>query len=183
MFDEIESLFNGIEEGAIRTREIVMGLKNFSRLDEDVFKQANIHEGINSTLVLLKNKFKNRISIHKDYGELPTIECLPGKINQVFMNILNNAIQAIEDSGEIYIRTFAENDKVKISIRDTGVGMTEGVKKHIFEPFFTTKDVGAGTGLGLSISFGIIEKHNGKIDVKSEPEKGTEFTITLPVSQ
>lgn len=183
LFDEIESLFNGIEEGAIRTREIVMGLKNFSRLDEDVFKQANIHEGINSTLVLLKNKFKNRISIHKDYGELPTIECLPGKINQVFMNILNNAIQAIEDSGEIYIRTFAENDKVKISIRDTGVGMTEGVKKHIFEPFFTTKDVGAGTGLGLSISFGIIEKHNGKIDVKSEPEKGTEFTITLPVSQ
>ena len=183
LFEEIDQLLGGIEEGAKRTRDIVAGLRNFSRLDEDDFKQADIHEGLDSTLILLKNKLKNRITVQKQYDKIPKIECLPGKLNQVFMNILNNAAQAIEDQGEIIIKTLLKDDKIIISIKDNGPGIPEETKKHIFEPFFTTKDVGAGTGLGLSISKGIIDKHEGTIEVYSEPGQGTEFIITLPKFQ
>ena len=144
---------------------------------------ADIHDGIDSTLILLFNKTKNRITVHKDYGDLPAVECLPSKLNQVFMNILTNSIQAIEDKGDIYIQTISSGIGVKIVVRDTGIGMTPEVKKHIFEPFYTTKEVGSGTGLGLSISYGIIEQHGGNIDVISEPGKGTEFIISLPITQ
>lgn len=181
--DEIKSLMEGIIEGAHRSSDIVKGLRSFSRLDDDNFKIAELHDGIDSTLILLYNKTKNRINVHKDYGDLPPIECFPSKINQVFMNILTNSIQAIEDKGDIYIETISSGIGVKIIIRDTGVGMTAEVKKHIFEPFFTTKEVGSGTGLGLSISYGIIEQHKGNIDVISEPGKGTEFIISLPITQ
>lgn len=193
LFEEVDMLLNGIEEGANRTKEIVLGLRTFSRMDEDDFKDADIHQGLDSTLTLLGNKLKNRIEVHKDYGNLPTIQCLPGKINQVFMNILTNAIQAIESEGAIYIKTAFEDgsaskdpfkrpvDKVNISIRDTGKGMDMATAKRIFEPFFTTKPVGEGTGLGLSITYGIIEQHKGSIQVESEPGKGTTFVIKLPV--
>jgi two-component system, NtrC family, sensor kinase len=111
------------------------------------------------------------------------VDCFPGQINQVFMNILSNAIQAISGEGRILIKSWQADDKVKISIKDTGAGMTEDVRKKIFDPFFTTKDVGKGTGLGLSISYRIIQKHNGEIEVFSKPGAGTEFLITIPIKQ
>jgi signal transduction histidine kinase len=182
LFEEIKSLLDGIEEGALRTREIVIGLRNFSRMDEDAIKTANINEGIDSTLMLLRNKLKNKIIIKKEYGQIPPIECYAGKLNQVFMNILNNAADAIQDEGKIIIRTWASDDHVYISIKDNGIGMQENIRKRIFEPFYTTKEVGQGTGLGLSISFGIIEKHKGTISVKSKKNEGSEFIIQLPIN-
>jgi len=185
LYKEIETLTNGIEEGAERTKQIVLGLRSFSRIDEDEFKMLDIHEGIDSTLMLLRNKIKNRIEVHKNYGKLPQVECMPGKLNQVFMNIINNASEAIPDKGEIFITTSVntKGNFVKISIKDSGIGMTEVVKRRIFEPFFTTKEIGKGTGLGMSISFGIIEQHNGDITIESKENKGSEFIITLPVKQ
>ncbi|MDP1727078.1 MAG: ATP-binding protein, partial [Bacteroidota bacterium] len=140
-----------------------------------------LEEGIDSTLVILGNQVKNRVEIIKNYGNLPEILCYPGQLNQVFMNILANAADAIEGEGEIYIKTWQQDQSVCISFRDTGKGMPEEVRAHIFEPFFTTKPVGKGTGLGMSISFGIINTHNGTITVKSEPGTGTEFIISLPI--
>jgi signal transduction histidine kinase len=183
LIKEIKDLLKGIREGAHRSGEIVKGLRSFSRLDEEEFTLANIHDGIDSTLILLYNKIKNRITVHKEYGDIPNIECLPSKLNQVFMNILTNSIQAIENNGEIFIKTVSSKIVIKIIIKDSGVGMSPEVKEHIFEPFYTTKEVGKGIGLGLSISYGIIEQHNGNIDVISEPGKGTEFIISLPIIQ
>ena len=180
---EVNDLLKGMEEGAKRTSEIVKGLRNFSRLDQNVFLSANINESLDSCLVLLHNSYKNRIKIVRQFGEIPEVDCLPGQINQVFMNILSNAIQAIPGEGTIFVKTWHVDAMVKISIRDTGTGMTEDVQKKIFDPFFTTKGVGKGTGLGMSISFGIIQKHNGKIELFSKPGEGTEFVITIPVNQ
>ena len=180
---EVKQLLNGIEEGARRTMEIVRSLRNFSRLDEGEKKLADINEGIDSTLLMLRNQLKNRIEIEKEFGSLPQLLCYPGKLNQVFMNILNNAGQSIEGQGKIFIFTEYKNNNIIIKIKDSGKGMSKKVASHIFEPFFTTKDVGKGTGLGLSISYGIIQEHNGEIKVKSAVGKGTEFTITLPVTE
>jgi signal transduction histidine kinase len=178
---EIGNLIDSIKHGTERTSEIVRGLRTFSRLDEDVLKIANIHEGLDSTLILLRNKYKQRIEIEKHYGAIPEIECYPGQLNQVFMNILSNAIDAINDKGTITISTSKSNGKVQISIKDTGKGIPENIRTKIFEPFFTTKEVGHGTGLGLSISHGIIEKHKGTIEVKSEAGKGTVIILSLPL--
>lgn len=178
---EITELLNGIAIGASRTTEIVKGLRNFSRLDQNVLKKADVNEGLESTLVLLHSAYKDRITVIKELGSLPEIDCYPGQLNQVFMNILSNAIQAINAEGQITIQTSMLDNMVKISISDDGQGMTEVTKQKIFDPFFTTKDVGQGTGLGLSISYGIIEKHNGKIEVTSTLGQGTTFTITLPI--
>jgi ligand-binding sensor domain-containing protein/signal transduction histidine kinase len=182
LLEEIDNLLKGIGEGAVRTAEIVRGLRNFSRLDENELKLADINEGLESTLLILKNKFKNRIQIRKTFSDIPQIYCYPGKLNQVFMNILNNAMQAIPETGIIEIKTYSENGEVAVSIRDNGVGMPGEVKKRIFEPFYTTKEVGRGTGLGLSISYGIIEKHHGTISVHSKEGEGTEFIIRLPAT-
>jgi two-component system, NtrC family, sensor kinase len=181
LVDEINGLLKGIEVGAARTTEIVKGLRNFSRLDQSDLKKANINEGIESTLVLLHSFYKDRITVVKNFGEIPEIDCYPGQLNQVFMNILSNSIQAIDEQGMITITTALLPDQLMISIIDNGHGMSEEVRKKIFDPFFTTKEVGKGTGLGLSITYGIIEKHNGKIEVKSEIGKGTEFIIYLPL--
>ena len=183
ILQEIKQLLNGIEEGAKRTIEIVRGLRNFSRLDESDKKLSDINEGIESTLLMLRNQLKNRIEVIKEFGSIPQILCYPGKLNQVFMNILNNASQSIEGEGEIIISTTYGNKNVFISIKDSGKGMSKKIMDHIFEPFYTTKDVGKGTGLGLSISYGIVQEHNGKIEVKSELSTGTEFIITLPVEE
>ncbi|MGK2864128.1 MAG: ATP-binding protein [Chitinophagaceae bacterium] len=180
---EVNNLLKGIEDGAKRTSEIVKGLRNFSRLDQNVFRKASLNECIESTLTLLQSTYKNRIEIVKQMGDLPEVDCFPGQINQVLMNILSNAVQAIPASGTIFIKTWQVNDMVKISIKDTGTGMTNEVRKKIFDPFFTTKEVGKGTGLGLAISFGIIQKHNGEIEVFSKPGDGTEFIIRIPVNQ
>lgn len=186
--DEIGSLVKGIQEGAERTAEIVQGLRNFSRLDESEVKKADIHEGLESTLLLLKNNLPSNIRIQKIFAPNGEIECFPGKLNQVFMNILSNGIQAIrmkdaqlqqEQEEWISIRTVDQGDKLDIHIRDTGIGMSEEVKQKIFDPFFTTKDVGEGTGLGLSIVYKIIQKHGGRIEVVSSPGAGAEFIISL----
>jgi signal transduction histidine kinase len=180
---EINKLIETIKNGTNRTTEIVKGLRTFSRLDEDILKMADIHEGLDSTLILLHNKYKNRIEIVKNYGNLPLIECYPGQLNQVFMNILSNAIEAIEDKGKITVCTSISNGFIKVSIKDSGLGIPENVREKIFDPFYTTKGVGKGTGLGLSISQSIIEKHKGSINVNSEEGNGSEFIIMLPVKQ
>jgi signal transduction histidine kinase len=183
LMKEIAKLMEGIEDGAERSGRIVKGLRSFSRLDEEQCQMYQIHEGIDSTLVLLHNKMKNKIKVRKEYGDIGEIECFPGKLNQVFMNVFTNSIQAMEDGGELYIQTLASGSGIKVFIRDNGSGMSPEVKKHIFDPFYTTKDVGKGTGLGLSISYGIIEQHHGTIEVISEPGKGSEFIIILPGTQ
>jgi signal transduction histidine kinase len=180
---EINKLIESIKNGTNRTTEIVRGLRTFSRLDEDILKMADIHEGLDSTLILLHNKYKNRIEIIRNFGNLPLVECYPGQLNQVFMNILSNAVDAIDDKGTITISTSISDRFIQISIKDTGQGIPENIREKIFDPFFTTKGIGKGTGLGLSISQSIIEKHNGSINIKSEIGKGSEFIIMLPVKQ
>ncbi len=152
-------------------------------MDDEQIATGNIHEGIDSTLTLLSSEIGAGITIKKEYGDLPDIECFPGKLNQVFMNILSNAIQAIDGKGEISIETALEDKNVVISVRDSGKGMPGEVRKRIFEPFFTTKKMGKGSGLGLAISYNIITQHHGKISVDSEPGEGTEFIIAIPVKQ
>ncbi|HEY0670080.1 MAG TPA: 7TM diverse intracellular signaling domain-containing protein [Sphingobacteriaceae bacterium] len=184
---EINHLLKGINEGASRTAEIVKGLRIFSRLDEDDFKRASVNEGLDSTLIIVNNLLDNKIKVIKDYGDIPLIECYPGKLNQVFLNILSNGIHAIKQrhkdapGGEIKISTRAENESVLITIGDNGTGMDETTKKKVFEPFFTTKDVGEGTGLGMSIVYNTIKRHEGEIEIHSTPGVGTEFVIKLPV--
>jgi two-component system NtrC family sensor kinase len=178
----LDKLAEAIGEGAQRTAQIVKNLRTFSRLDEAELKTADLHQALDVTLSLLHNQTKDRILIVRDYGDVPAVECYVSQINQVFMNLLVNAIQAIDDDGTITLTTSRDgDDRVRISISDTGVGMSEDVRQKIFDPFFTTKPVGQGTGLGLSITHGIMAKHRGTIDVESEPGRGTEFILTLPV--
>ena len=178
---DIETLISESIEGSRRVKDVVLTLRNFSRLDEAELKRVDLHEGLDATLLLLNNEIKNRIQVHKNYGELPPVMCHPGQINQVFMNLLVNAIQAIEGKGNIWIQTRKEKDRVVIEIRDDGRGIPKAVQDKIFDPFFTTKPVGEGTGLGLSICYRIIQNHRGSIEVESEEGKGSVFRIILPV--
>ncbi|WP_432714068.1 7TM diverse intracellular signaling domain-containing protein [Pedobacter sp.] len=185
--EEIASLLSGISEGAKRTAEIIRSLRNFSRIDESDTKPVDLNEGLDSTLVLIRSTFPHQLKIKKEYGDIPPVDCMPGKINQVFMNLITNAVHAIkskpilQDEEFLTVKTWREDNLVKISIKDTGSGMPDEVKQKIFEPFYTTKDVGEGTGLGLSIVFRIIENHQGSIDVLTKINQGTEFIITLPL--
>lgn len=185
---EIEFLLKGINEGSSRTAEIVRGLRIFSRVDEDDIKMADVNEGLDSTIVICNNLLGSKIKITKNYTTDAVIECYPGKLNQVFMNMLSNAIYATkakfkeEAGGEIQIETQKQNGNLIIVVKDNGIGMDELTKKRLFEPFFTTKPVGEGTGLGLSIAFNTIKKHNGTIEVNSKIGIGTEFIIQVPVS-
>lgn len=165
-----------------RINTLVKSLKNFARLDEAAFQEADLQEGILSTLDLIRHEIKNRIEVVTDFGGLPRIKCKPNALNQVFMNILVNACQSIDDKGEITITTGVEGDKAFVKIKDTGRGIAKENLEKIFDPGFTTKGVGIGTGLGLSISYEIIAEHKGEISVESEVGKGTEFTIQLPIS-
>jgi len=183
---EIRHLLNGIYNGASRTAEIVKGLRIFSRLDEDDLKRADLNEGIDSSMIILNNQLGN-IQVIKEYGDLPLVECYPGKLNQVFLNILSNGIYAVhkqfgsKSGGEIRITTGANHENVEIRFKDNGIGIAEENQKKIFDPFFTTKDVGEGTGLGMSIAYNTIKRHNGSIRINSSPGNGAEFIITLPV--
>ncbi|RMF55476.1 MAG: GAF domain-containing protein, partial [Calditrichaeota bacterium] len=179
--EDINSLISESMEGSKRVKEVVQNLRNFSRLDEAEWKTANLHEGLDSTLMLLANEVKNRITVHKEYGQIPEIYCNPGQLNQVFMNLLLNACQAIEKKGDIWIRTRSTGKHVEIEIEDNGKGMPVEIQNRIFDPFFTTKPVGSGTGLGLSISYKIIEQHGGRLTFTSTPGKGTCFKISLPI--
>jgi signal transduction histidine kinase/Flp pilus assembly protein TadD len=185
---DINALVKDIKVGAVRTTEIVKGLRNFSRLDEGKPKYGDIHNDLDAALMLLRAKLVKNITVSKKYGEkIPEIPALHGQLNQVFTNIIANAIHAMPNGGKLTIMTKMVHQEgvnlVSISIKDSGTGMPEQVKAKIFEPFFTTKDVGEGTGLGLSISYGIIRNHRGSIEVHSEIGKGTEFIITLPISE
>jgi signal transduction histidine kinase len=165
-----------------RIAEIVKSLKSFARLDEAEFQDADVHEGLESTLSLLHHELKNRIEVRKSYGDIPKIPCYPNQLNQVFMNVLSNAGQAIIDRGVITITTKRHGDNAVITISDDGCGIDTDTLDRIFDPGFTTKGVGVGTGLGLSITYNIIKRHNGDIAVESEPGRGSTVTITLPTT-
>lgn len=190
LFTEINQLLKGIDEGAIRTVEIVKGLKTFAHIDETGFKSTNLIEGLDSTLIILNSSIKSgKIKVIKEYDSMfPKINCLGGQINQVFMNIINNAIQAMAEINDpqkenvLTIRTTTKDNNAIIGIKDNGPGISDKIKNKIFDPFFTTKAVGSGTGLGLSISYTIIKDHKGEITIESEVGKDTEFIISLPIT-
>ncbi len=180
---DLPDLVRESQEGAERVRRIVQDLKEFSYVNEAEWQLADLHQGLNSTLNIVCNEIKYKAEVHKEYGDLPQVECIASQINQVFMNLLVNAAQAIEKQGIITLRTDHNESEVWIEVSDTGEGIAEDKLKHIFEPFYTTKPVGVGTGLGLSLSYTIIKKHHGRIEVASEPGNGTRFTLFLPIKQ
>jgi len=181
--EDLDALLRESQEGIVRVKQIVQDLKDFSHVDESEWQWADLHRGIDSTLNIVNNEIKYKAEVTKEYGDLPQVECIISQINQVVMNLLVNAAHAIEERGTIVIRTGTENEGVWIEIEDSGSGMSEETAGRIFDPFYTTKPVGSGTGLGLSLSYGIIQRHNGTIDVKSELGKGTTFRIWLPIEQ
>ena len=171
-----------IKDAGKRVARIVRSLRNFARLDESGFQTVDIHEGIDSTLDLVQHQMKGRIEVIKDYGDnVGNVECYPNQLNQVFMNLLVNAAQAIDDTGAITITTESVDNELTISIQDTGRGISEEHLERIFDPGFTTKSVDVGTGLGLAISYKIIENHGGRIEVESEPRAGSTFKVIIPV--
>ena len=183
VYEQAPLLYRNSIEGIDRIQDLILSLKNFSRVDEASFKLTNINENIESTLKIAGHLFKGGIQVIKEFGSLPDVMAYPAQLNQVFLNLITNAVQAVDErTGRITIRTMQQGDSVVIKIADNGKGIPPENLKRIFEPFFTTKDVGQGTGLGLSIVYKIIEKHKGKIDVQSQVGKGTEFTITLPIN-
>ncbi len=166
-----------------RAGTIVTDLRRFARLDEAEFGRVDLHECLDRTLSLLARQLGSSVQIHKEYGDLPLVDCYPKQLNQAFMNLLMNAAQAIEEeTGEILIKTACQKDQVLVEIRDTGKGIPEEQLEKIFDPGFTTKGVGVGTGLGLSIVYQIIERHQGRIEVKSQVGRGASFTVWLPVA-
>ena len=194
LLDDLPKMLSSMQVGATRIRDIVRSLRNFSRLDESEMKEVNIHEGIDSTLMILEHRLKAQperpaaIQIVKEYGELPLVECYAGLLNQVFMNIIANAIDVLQDNTQnpkiIRIRTGVEDNFAAIAIGDNGAGISDKVKQRIFDPFFTTKPIGSGTGMGLAISHSIIvEKHKGEIKCLSQVGKGTEFTLKVPIKR
>lgn len=182
ILEDLRGLIGESLDGTERVKDIVQGLKSFSRIDNADEASADLHDGIDSTLKVVANELKYNCTIEKEYGELPAVRCNLAKINQVFMNLLVNAGQAMEEQGTITIRTSVEAGYARIDFQDTGSGIPEDKIGSIFDPFFTTKDVGSGTGLGLSISHGIVEEHNGTLTVESKVGVGTTFTIRLPIT-
>jgi len=182
ILDDLPSLIAESLDGVERVRKIVQNLKSFSRVDQSDYSLADINQCLDDTLNIIWNELKYKCTVKKDYGDLPQTRCYPQQLNQVFMNLLVNAAQAIESKGEIAITTRASETEITIAIADSGSGIPPEVLNRIFEPFFTTKEVGKGTGLGLSIVYDIVtKKHGGKIEVTSEPGKGTTFVVTLPI--
>jgi two-component system NtrC family sensor kinase len=180
--DDLLALIRESQEGTARVKQIVQDLKDFSHVDEAAWQWADLHRGIDSTLNVVRNEIKYKAEVVKAFGELPEVRCLPAQINQVLMNLLVNAAQAIPDKGTITIRTGQAEGWVWMEVEDTGIGIAAENLRHLFEPFFTTKPVGKGTGLGLSVSYGIVEKHGGRIEVTSRPGQGSTFRIWLPVA-
>jgi signal transduction histidine kinase len=184
LIGDLDSIIADCREGSERICDVVKNLRLFSRLDEAEIKKIDIHSGIDSTVRLLSRYFSGgQLSIRRDYSNLPLINCYAGQLNQVWMNLLVNAAQAVSDHGEVGIATRFDEDSVIVSISDNGTGIPEDQLSRIFDPFFTTKPVGEGTGLGLSISYGIIERHRGTINVESQVGVGTTFTVRIPISQ
>ena len=181
ILSDIDDLLSETQEGTDRVKEIVKNLKSFARIDEVEIREGDINEGIQSALKMVHNEIKYKGEANTNFGEIPAIRCYPGQLNQVFLNILVNAAQALEKGGKITVTTLLEEENIKIIFADTGTGIAPEHLPKLFDPFFTTKEVGKGTGLGLSISHGIIKKHGGKILVDSKLGEGTVFTIYLPL--
>ncbi|MFP5271576.1 sensor histidine kinase [Coleofasciculus sp.] len=185
--EDFPKIMNSMQVGTERIRQIILSLRNFSRLDEADMKQVDIHEGIDNTILILNSRLSLDMKVIKHYGQIPLIECYPAQLNQVFMNIINNAIDQLSSEPglskrQIIIQTqHVDHNQVEIKIRDTGSGIPPEIKPKIFDPFFTTKSVGQGTGMGLAISYQIIHKHQGKIEVISELGQGSEFVVSLPI--
>ncbi|MCD9006882.1 sensor histidine kinase [Luteimonas sp. XNQY3] len=181
---DLPQLLTESRQGIERVTRIVRDLRDFSRSDRPhAWRLADLHAGLDSTINIVWNELRYKATLVKEYGTLPMIECLQSELNQVFMNLLLNAGQAIEEPGTITVRTGHEPGQVWIEIGDTGPGIPPEVMQRIFDPFFTTKAVGEGTGLGLSISYGIVAKHHGRIEVDSAPQAGSRFRVILPVRQ
>jgi two-component system, NtrC family, sensor kinase len=180
---DLRSIIMDCHEGAERIKSVVQNLRTFSRLDEAEIKAVDLHEGIDSTVRLLSRYYSGgRIKLVREYGELPLVDCYAGQLNQVWMNLLANAAQAVEQAGggEVSIQTYVERETAMVAVSDTGVGIAPEHLRKIFDPFFTTKPVGEGTGLGLSVTYSIVERHGGFIRVRSQPGKGTTFVVGLP---
>ncbi|NJA08125.1 ATP-binding protein [Methylomonas sp. MED-D] len=181
--NDIPELIAESREGLARVRRIIQDLKDFSHADENLWETADLHKGLDSTLNIIWNELKYHCTVSKQYGEVPPVHCLPSQLNQVFMNLLINAGQAIKTTGEIAIRTGTAGAEAWVEIADTGEGIAPEHLNRLFEPFFTTKPVGKGTGLGLSVSQNIIKKHGGRLEVSSELGRGSTFRVVLPISQ
>lgn len=181
--EDIPAILKETNEGISRVTSIVKDLKGFSHASETDWEIFDLHSGIDSTINIANNEIKYHASVTRNYGDIPLIECIPSQINQVILNVIINAAQAIKESGEITITTSLKGDRVSISVNDTGCGIKPEDREHLFEPFFTTKPVGTGTGLGLSVSYGIVKAHGGEIEITSELGIGTRVEILLPVSQ
>lgn len=181
--EDIPNLMSESRDGIQRVRKIVQDLKDFSRVDaRQEWESVDLHAGIDSTLNIVNNEIKYKADVVKHYGALPEVQCLPSELNQVFMNLLVNAAHAITaERGTITISTGVEGPNVWVEVADTGAGIAQENLKRIFDPFFTTKPVDKGTGLGLSLSYGIVQKHNGRMEVHSELGVGTRFRVTLPI--
>ena len=182
VMEDLNLLIGESMEGAERIKRIVQNLKSFSRLDDTEFKMTEINAGIESTINIVWNEIRHKAVLNKELGDIPAIYCNLGQLNQVFMNLLVNAAQAMDSQGEITVKTSRDDKNVYIAVSDTGKGIPEDKLNRIFEPFFTTKEVGQGTGLGLSIAYDIVRQHHGVIHVESEVGKGTTFTISLPIA-
>jgi PAS domain S-box-containing protein len=183
VWQESDNLFRSAVEGIDRIQDLVLNLKNFSRLDEADFKPTDINENIEATLKIAGYLFKGGIQLIKDFSPVPLIQAFPAQMNQVFLNLITNAVHAVDErTGRITIKTMVQGNQVVVKVIDNGKGIPPENLKKIFDPFFTTKPVGQGTGLGLSIAYKIVEKHGGKIDVQSQVGRGTEITVSLPIS-
>ena len=181
MLDKVRQRLGAMRLGVDRVEDLVVKLRTFSRLDEAEVKTIEIEESIESVLTLLQHKLSDRLTVIRQYGDVKWVSCYPGPLNQVIMNVVSNAIDAIEDSGTITIATGRADTMLAISITDTGCGIPAAIRDRVFDPFFTTKPVGAGTGLGLSISYGIVQRHGGLLEIRSEEGRGTEITIKIPL--
>jgi signal transduction histidine kinase len=179
----LDSMIQGIREGAERARKIVRDLRVFARTQDDVWQSVDIHDEIESSLTLLNHLLKDRVSVHRKYGELPDVECIRSQMDQVFLNLLANAAQAIPGPGAITIETRRDGPAAVISVADTGPGIRPEIMGRLFDPFFTTKPVGEGTGLGLSISYEIVKKHGGEIRAESPADGGAIFTLRIPLAR
>ena len=181
--DDIRSLIDESREGVVRVKQIVDNLKDFSRVDLSEWHFANLEQGLESTLNIVWNEIKYKAEVVKEYARLPEIECIASQINQVFMNLLVNAAYAIEERGTITLRTGCDTSEVWVEVEDTGAGIRPEHLARIFEPFFTTKPIGKGTGLGLSLAYGIVQRHHGRLDVRSKVGHGTTFRMSLPITR
>jgi len=181
--DKMEQVLKSTQDGAKRAKEIVQGLKRFSRKDSSARSPTDVREAVDTALMLLSHELKDNVELELDFDEVPAVTANSGELSQVFINIIANALQAMEGSGKLDIKVKSEDGKVIVEFTDTGGGISDDDMAHIFEPFFTTKDVGDGTGLGLSIAYGIVKAHEGEIEFESAPGRGTTARVTLPANR